>query len=223
MSIRPTPLVFIAVNDFPPFEDLGVRGSDFEDNFLDVRSANLEGEKLGREEHNDISRRKIKAPTRGSPSSGHGNLNHRAPGVKELAELGKLSYRINAQFAKGMLIILHIGNLFIIMQSIIICGPYPDLGFATLCLRESGHKFAFSCPLQICTLIDANLSYVSEKRMEELHVPQTRPDAGTRNPSIRFLRHNVETQIPSLSQTADEMIESVSNIPYLKAVPKKKI
>ena len=48
-----------------------------------------------------IYRRHIKATKQGSAAFGHSTLNKRRPGVKELADLAKISYLANAQFAKG--------------------------------------------------------------------------------------------------------------------------
>ena len=94
--------VFIAVKAFPQFEDLGVRGSDFGSEYdLDVRGAILKGYEQEREQYNEIDRRRITAPKRGSAASGHAALNKRRPGVKELDDLARIAYLANAQFAKG--------------------------------------------------------------------------------------------------------------------------
>ena len=78
-----------------------MRGSEVEERF-DVSGGVQQGWKQEQEMTNEIKRRGIKAPTRGSAAAGHGRLNKRAPGAKELDELARISYLANAQFGKGL-------------------------------------------------------------------------------------------------------------------------
>ena len=95
-------LLFIPVKNFPQFEELGVRGSEIDNYNFDVRGGIQQGYQQEKEMTNEIKRRGIKAPTRGSAAFGHGQLNKRAPGIKELDELARISYLANSQFAKGL-------------------------------------------------------------------------------------------------------------------------
>ena len=79
-----------------------MRGSEIEERF-DVRGGIQKGWKQEQEATNEIKRRGIKAPTRGSAAFGHGRLNKRQPGAKELDDLARISYLANAQFGKGLL------------------------------------------------------------------------------------------------------------------------
>ena len=80
-----------------------MRGTDIGSEYdLDVRGAILKGYEQEREQFNEIDRRHITAPKRGSAAFGHAALNKRRPGVKELHDLARIAYRANAQFAKGL-------------------------------------------------------------------------------------------------------------------------
>ena len=79
-----------------------MRGSEIENYNFVPKDGIQKGYQQEQEMKNEIKRRGIKAPTRGSAASGHGRLNKRAPGAKELDELARISYLANAQFGKGL-------------------------------------------------------------------------------------------------------------------------
>ena len=101
------------MKNFPAFEDFGVRGTDIGSAYpdLDVRGGILQGYNQEQEQYNEIDRRQITAPERETAAFGHGALNKRRPGVKELADLAKISYLANAQFAKGLLNVYREGHM----------------------------------------------------------------------------------------------------------------
>ena len=92
----------IAVVNFPEFVDLGVRGADIEGNY-DMDAWIQYGYKKIIDLENEIHSKGIIAPKRGTAAYGHGMLNQRLDGIKELDDLAKISYHANDQFAKGIM------------------------------------------------------------------------------------------------------------------------
>ena len=92
----------IAVVNLPEFADLGVRGADIEGNY-DMDAWIQHGYEKMIDLENEIYSKGIIAPKRGTAAYGHGMLNQRLDGIKELDDLAKISYHANDQFAKGIM------------------------------------------------------------------------------------------------------------------------
>ena len=99
---QPLQIHYIAVVNLPEFADLGVRGADIEGNY-DMDAWIQHGYEKMIDLENEIQSKGIIAPKRGTAAYGHGMLNQRLDGIKELDDLAKISYHANDQFAKGIM------------------------------------------------------------------------------------------------------------------------